>query len=97
MIILQIEHEVPSFEGWKKAFANDPIDRKKAGVRRYKIYQRNDNPNYVVIDLEFDSLKEAEETSAALQNLWKKVDGKIIFKPQIRILKLVESKDIQDD
>jgi hypothetical protein len=94
MFILQIEHEVPSFEGWKKAFINDPIDRKKAGVRRYKIYQKADNPNYVLIDLEFDSLKEAENTFDALQNLWKKIDGKIIIGPKIRILTLVESKEI---
>ena len=94
MIILQIEHEVPSYEGWKKAFENDPVNRKKAGVRRYKIYQRIDNPNYVFIDLEFDNLKEAEDTYTALKNLWKKIDGKIILNPQISILKLIESKDI---
>ena len=54
MFILQIEYEVFNFKGWKKAFENDPIDRKKAGVRRYHIFQRADNPNFVVIDLEFD-------------------------------------------
>ena len=94
MVILQIEHQVPNFEGWKKAFENDPVDRKKAGVRRYKILQRSDNPNYVVIDLEFDHLKEAENMRVALQNLWKKIDGTIIVEPKIRILNLIESKDI---
>ncbi len=94
MIILQIEHEVPNFDGWKKAFENDPIDRKKAGVRRYKIFHKSDNPNYVIIDLEFDNLRKAENTLTALQNLWKKVDGKIIRNPQIRILHLVESIDL---
>jgi hypothetical protein len=64
MIVLQIEHEVPSFEGWKKAFEQDPIERRKAGVRRYLIFQRADNPNFVVINLEFDRLKEAEDTYA---------------------------------
>ena len=49
-------------------------------------------PDYVII--EFESLKEAEDMRAALQNLWKKVDGKIIFSPKTRILKLTESKDI---
>ena len=94
MIVLQIEHEVPNFEGWKKAFENDPIHRKKAGVRKYKIFQKSDNPNYVVIDLEFDSLNDAENTRTVLQNLWKKVDGKIIMNPQIRILQLKESRDL---
>ena len=80
MIILQIEHLVPNFEGWKKAFENDPIDRKKSGVRRYKIFQRVDMPNYVVIDLEFDHLEDAENTLSALKTLWKGMDGKISSK-----------------
>lgn len=32
MTILRIEHGVPSFEGWKKAFDSDPVNRKKMGV-----------------------------------------------------------------
>jgi hypothetical protein len=94
MVVLQIEHKVPNFEGWKKAFENDPVDRKKAGVRSYKIYQRADEPNYIVIDLEFDQLTEAENMYAALQNLWKKVEGKIIFEPKISMLNLIEYKEI---
>jgi hypothetical protein len=94
MVVLQIEHKVPNFEGWKKAFENDPVDRKKAGVRRYNIFRLADDPNYIVIDLEFDLLKDAENMHASLQNLWKKVDGEIIFEPKIRILNLIESKEI---
>jgi hypothetical protein len=94
MISLQIEHEVPSYEGWKKAFDSDPINRRKSGVRRYNIFQRTDNPNFVVVDLEFDNLKEAEDTCTALQSLWKNVDGKIIIKPQIKMLELIESREI---
>jgi hypothetical protein len=94
MINLQIEHEVPNYEGWKKAFDSDPINRSKSGVRRYKIFQRTDNPNFIVVDLEFDNLKEAEETHTALQSLWKNVDGKIIIKPQIKMLELIESREI---
>lgn len=94
MFILQIEHEVFNFEGWKKAFESDPINRKKAGVRHYNIFQQTDNSNFVVINLEFDNLHEAESTLASLKVLWTNVDGKIMMNPQIRILRLVESKDI---
>ena len=94
MFVLQIEHQVQNFEGWKKAFENDPADRKKAGVLSYKILQPSDNPNYVVIDLEFEHLKNAEDMLAALKNLWKKVDGKIIIEPKSRILSLIESRDV---
>ena len=94
MIVLQIEHRVPSFDGWKKAFENDPIDRKKSGVLRYKVFQRTDNPNYVVIDLEFENMENAENTLDSLKTLWKKIDGKIVVNPQIRILKLAESREV---
>lgn len=51
MIILQIEHPVPSFEEWKRAFDSDPVDRQRSGVRRYRILRPVDDPNFVVIDL----------------------------------------------
>ncbi len=93
MIILQIEHEVFNFEGCKKAFDNDPIDRKKAGVKRYHIFQRADNTNFVVIDLEFDNLSEAENTLASLKILWGNITGKIMMTHHTRILRLIETKD----
>jgi hypothetical protein len=92
MLILQIEHEVLNFEGWKKAFESDPVDRKKAGVRGYKVFRRMDNPNYVIIDLEFEHLEEAENTLVMLRKLWEKVEGKIIMNPKIHILTLAISK-----
>jgi hypothetical protein len=94
MFVLQIEHEVFNFEGWKKAFESDPVNRRQAGVRCYSIFQRTDNPNFVVIDLEFDNLNEAENMLTSLKGLWVNISGKIVMNPQIRILTLVESKDI---
>jgi hypothetical protein len=94
MVVLQIEHEVMNFEGWKKAFENNPIDRKKAGVLHYRIYQRMDNPKWVIIDLAFDNVKQAEDMLVDLWTLWKRVDGKIMVNPETRILNLVETKDL---
>jgi len=91
MTILRIEHKVPNFEGWKKAFESDPIGRTKSGVRRYSIFRPADDPNYVIIDLEFDSVGDAEATLAALRKLWERVEGQIIFSPQTRILDVTES------
>ena len=94
MLILHIEHKVPNFDGWKKAFESDPINRKKLGVRRYSILRPIDDPNYVIIDLEFESLKDAENTLEALRNLWNKVEGQVMMNPQTRILDLVETTDV---
>ena len=94
MPILHIEHKVPNFDAWKKAFETDPVNRKKSGVRRYSILRPIDDPNYVIINLEFESLKEAEDTLTALRNLWNKVEGQIMMNPQTRILDLVETTSV---
>lgn len=57
MPILRIEHQVPDFAGWKQAFDSDPAGRERSGVRRYAILRAVDDPNYVLIDLEFDLKK----------------------------------------
>lgn len=93
MTILQIEHQVPSYDGWKKAFENDPIDRKKSGVKSYRVYTSTDDRNYVVIDLVFDNLNNAQMTLAALKNLWNKVEGTVMFNPKTRILEVEDFKE----
>lgn len=93
MIILRIEHKVSNFDGWKKTFDSDPINRKKLGVKRYRVYRPNDDANFVIIDLEFENLDETLATKAALQNMWTKVEGALIFGPQIKILQIVESEE----
>ena len=95
MVILRIEHKVPNFEGWKKAFDNDPINRKQSGVRRYRIFTPTDDPNYVIIDLKFENLINAESTLTVLQKLWSNVEGKVMVNPQARILNIVENIDIK--
>ena len=94
MLILQIEHKVPNYEGWKKAFDSDPINRKRSGVKRYQVYRQADDPNNVIIDLYFDNAEEAQSTLATLQNLWKKVEGTVMVKAQTRILQIEEAIDL---
>ena len=92
--VLHIEHPVPDFEGWKKAFEADPIDRKSSGVKRYKLYRSTSNPNYVAIDLEFDRLENAENTLKKLQVLWGQVEGSVMTGPKAQIFDVIESADI---
>ena len=95
MVILQIEHPVPSFDAWKKAFDSDPVNRKQSGVRRYRVLRTIDNPNYAIIDLEFDSVNEAEGLLAAMREVWRGVQGTIIENsPRVRIVEAVESKEL---
>jgi hypothetical protein len=93
MYILRIEHPVSDFDGWKKAFDSDPVGREKSGVRRYRILRPVDDPRYVMIDLEFDTSGQAEALLAAMRVVWGRVQGKIIFNPQARIVHDVETRE----
>lgn len=93
MFIVQIEHPVPNFDAWKKAFDSDPVGRERSGVRRYKVLRPIDNPNYSMVDLEFDSLSEVETFLAAMRQVWSRVEGTIIESPLVRIVEVVESKE----
>jgi hypothetical protein len=94
MYILRIEHPVPDFNGWKKAFDSDPVGREKSGVRRFQIMRPTDDPNYVMIDLEFDHLDQAEAMLNALRVMWGRVEGTVMTNPQARIVEAVETRTL---
>lgn len=93
MYILRIEHPVPNFDGWKQAFDSDPVGREQSGVRRYRVLRAIDNPNFVLIDLEFDTASQAESLLAAMRTVWSRVEGTIMMNPQTRIVEVVETKE----
>jgi len=94
MPILRIQHPVPSYEGWKAAFDSDPVGRERSGVRRYQILRSLDDPNFVMIDLEFDTKSEADALLAAMREVWSRVQGSIMSNPQAYIVEQVESKEL---
>jgi hypothetical protein len=96
MYTLRIECSVRDFDSWKVAFDKDPIGREQSGVRRHRVLQPTDDPNYVMIDLEFDSASEAEAFLAWLQrDVWpsREAAPALIGDPQTRIVETVESKE----
>jgi hypothetical protein len=93
MTVLRIEHAVPSFDGWKAAFDSDPVGRERMGVRRYRIMRAADDPNYVMIDLEFNTREEAEALLSAMREVWGRIQGTIIVNPQARLAEMVETKE----
>ncbi len=96
MHILRIEHQIRDFDTWKRAFENDPVGRERSGVRHHRVLRPIDDPNYVIIDLEFDSSSEAEAFLAALRrDVWgsRRAAPALIGSPQARIVEAVESKE----
>jgi len=92
MHMLRIEHPVPNFDGWKQAFDSDPVGREKSGVRRYQILRPVDNPNFVMIDLEFDTAQQAEALLAAMRVVWGRVEGTVMTSPKAQIVEVAETK-----
>ena len=96
MHILRIEHRIRDFDSWKAAFDSDPIGRQQSGVRRHRVLRPIDDPNYVMIDLDFDSSSEAEAFLAALRrDVWRsrRAAPALVGSPQVRIVEAVESKE----
>ena len=96
MRLLQIEHRINDFDTWKGAFDRFSGLRQQSGVRRHRVLQPTDDPNYVIIDLEFDSPTEAEAFLAALRrNVWSSREEApaLIGDPQTRIVEAVEVKE----
>lgn len=93
MHTLQIQHQVPNYDGWKAAFEADPVGREKMGVRRYRILRPIDNPNDVMIELDFDDAAHAEALLAAMRAVWTNVQGTVIMQPQVRIFEVAEARE----
>lgn len=91
MVILRIEHPVPNYDGWKQAFDSDPVNRKQSGVRRYRILRPIDDPHYVIVDLEFDTVSQAEALLASMREVWGRVAGTLVMNPQSRIFEVPET------
>lgn len=80
---MHIEHPVPDYD-----------NRKKMGVRNFRILRPVDNPNNVIIDLTFDTVQQANPLLAAMREVWKIVVGKIMTDPQVQISEIVQNTTI---
>ena len=94
MLTLHIQHSVPNFEGWKRAFDADPVDRKGSGVRRYHVRRSVTDPSFVMIDLELDTLADAEKLLEKLRRLWAGPGAAVTRNPEAWIIETVESRAV---
>jgi hypothetical protein len=61
MATLHIEHAITDIATWTDAFNRFADARRQAGVRSEQVQRPVDDPHYVVVDLGFDSVVEAEQ------------------------------------
>ena len=93
MHVLQIEHPIRNFDTWKAAFDRFSDKRQQSGVRRYQVLRPAVDPNYVIIELEFDDPGEAEAFLCWLRrDVWSSQEAAppLLGEPQTRIVEAVE-------
>jgi hypothetical protein len=96
MTTLRIEHAIHDYEIWQKAFESFAEVRANAGVRSFAIRQPVDDPQYLMLDLEFDTAGQAEAFARFLhQHVWSSPASSpaLAGAPQTRILDLVRSQE----
>ena len=89
MPTLHIAHAITDFDTWSGAFARFADARHHAGVLSERISRPVDDPAYVVIDLEFATVSEAERFLGFLRTtVWASPDSApaLVGSPEARIL-----------
>jgi len=94
MPTLRLEHAISDFQLWKAAFDRDPVHREQSGVRGHRVFRPIDDPNYVAVDLEFDTADEANRFRGVLADLWRSREAApaLVGTPRVRIVEAVESR-----
>jgi hypothetical protein len=95
MTTLHIEHPITDLNVWFAAFDRFAEARAKAGVRAQRVLQPVDDPNYIVIDLDFTTTEEAQRFLSFLKNtVWSSTDTApaLAGTPQTKLLQAAASR-----
>jgi hypothetical protein len=93
MITLRIEHAIHDYDQWKEAFDGFAQVRLDAGVGGHTIHRPVDDPNYLMLDLEFETVQQAEGFGRFLEErVWSSPDAApaLAGVPRLRLLELRE-------
>lgn len=92
MATLHIEHPIHDLQTWLGAFNGFAEARQRGGVRAYQVYQPVDDDKYILIDLDFNTVEEAERFRNFLElNVWSSQDASpgLAGTPQTRVMERV--------
>jgi hypothetical protein len=94
MTTLHIENTLRDYDSWKSVF--DKFDRVRAdnGVRSYRLLRRTDDPQQIVIDLDFDDRAAAEAFAEVLTKIWTtpQSQAELVSHGEPRVLEVVEER-----
>lgn len=89
MTTLHIEHPITDLNAWLDAFGRLAEARANAGVEAQRIYHPVDNPNYIIVDLDFATTEQAQRFLGFLNtNVWSSTDNApaLVGTPQTKLL-----------
>lgn len=96
MTILRIEHPVSDFAAWKRTFDSFAERRQSGGVRHFQVLRLANDPNYVLIDLAFDSREAAEAFLTFLRGIWQSATAGQVLRgtPKASIAEVAQSQQL---
>jgi heme-degrading monooxygenase HmoA len=91
MAYLLVRHTVKDYAKWKPFFDGHQSTRKKSGSKGGRLYRNSQNPNEIIIVMEWDTLDNARKfaESADLREVMEKAG--VTGKPDVYFLEQVES------
>jgi hypothetical protein len=96
MATLRIDLEVGDYDMWRDAFGKDAGGRGRHRARRHRIFRAVGDDGRVTLDIDFDTLSEADSFLSVLRNdVWsssEKAPAKV-GTPSVQIIDLVESHE----
>jgi len=91
---LHIEHPITDLATWLGAFGRFEEARRRAGVRAHRVFHPVDDDEYIYVDLDFDSVEQAQSFQAFLEtNVWSNPEASpgLGGAPRARVLTRVDT------
>jgi heme-degrading monooxygenase HmoA len=90
IVYLLIKHRVEDYSKWKPVFDENRLTREKLGSKGWQLFHSLDNPNEIVILLEWDTKEhatmfiESEDLKKTMQ------DAGVVTKPEVHFFEKIE-------
>jgi hypothetical protein len=91
---LHIEHEITDLETWLGAFGRFGEARSNAGVKAQRVHQPVDDDRYILVELDFDTVEQAEAFKGFLETkVWSNPEASpgLGGTPRARVLNEVQT------
>jgi heme-degrading monooxygenase HmoA len=93
MTVLVVHHRVRDFDAWKPVFDEHETSRREHGARRHWVYRTADDPNDVIVAVEFVSAQDARAflEDPSLREAMQR--GGVEGEPEVHLRERVEAFD----